>query len=209
MHKICSLILILIVNFSLFSVAHSQSTFPSSILFDKKVQGLDTTHATVRWFSGRKKVEISNKYFKSLGIKSISLADGQPNGIALRSEFEDGSRSTIPLDWPAATGCIDKHGEIRDGCFIDIALYDFDKDSIPEVVLSIADGLIEQTVFVLQYHPPLKNEHRTRFENWTSNILVGQAQCFIFKDSIAFKFGSRGFDDVYFFRDGGFYQQKY
>lgn len=180
----------------------------STILFDKKQKIVNTTTKPIRWSVGSDRISILFKSRILLGIKSIDLAAGHPNAMQFRAIYDNGMKPGIFLDWTKASGCIDTQtGELNDGCFIDIALHDFDSDGIPEIVLSVGDGLIRQMVYIIQYHPPMKKEDIFRSENWTWNTLDGQSQCYISGDSISFRTGSRGFDDTYFFKSGKLYHE--
>lgn len=186
-----------------------QAAQESTILFDKKQKVANTTTKPIRWSTGSDRISIPFKSKKNIDIKSIDLSAGHPNGMEFRAIYDNGMKAGIFIDWTKASGCVDEQiGELNDSCFIDIALYDFDRDEIPEIVLSVGDGMIEQTVYLIQYHPPMNQKDRRRDENWSWNVLDGQSQCYISGDSISFRFGSRKFDDTYIYKNGKLYHEK-
>ena len=197
---------ILLALFLTPSVAQ-QSVIKSTILFDKKQKPVPTTAGPVRWNMANGRVSLPFRSSEPLGIKSIDLSLGRQAMIDLRVIYEDGTKFMLPIRRANDDACLDEYGGLNDGCFIDFALYDFNQDRIPEVVLAVGDGLTEQKVYVAQYHPPAKKQDRSRDENWTSVALEGQSDCYISRDSISFRVGSRGFTDTHFFREGKFYFQ--
>jgi hypothetical protein len=183
-------------------------TTESTILFDKKQKPTPTQVGPIRWNAKSNKISLPFKASTPLGIESINL-DVEHHGMSagmidLRAVYGDGT-FPLPIARTSDDACLDEYGLLNDECFADIALYDFNKDGIPEIVLSVGDGSIEQKVYIIQYHPPAMKEDRFRSENWTSMTLDGQSDCYISGDSISFRVGSRGFTDTYFFREGKFY----
>ena len=185
-----------------------QSTPKSTILFDKKQKLAPTTAGPIRWNMASGRVSLPFRSSEPLGIKSIDISLGRQAMLELRVIYNDGTKPTLPIEMATNDACLDGYGGLNDGCFIDFAIYDFNQDGVPEVVLAVGNGLTEQKVYVAQYHPPAKKQDRLRNENWTSVALEGQSDCYISRDTISFRVGSRGFTDTYFFREGIFYFQK-
>ena len=186
-----------------------QSTTTSTILFDKKQGAIATKAGPVRWSMKSNRVSLPFKPSNQIGITSINLDLGRQGAVDLRAIYNDGTKQVIPIARSNKDVCLDNYGALNEKCFIDLALYDFNQDGISEVVLSIGNGLIEQKVYIAQYHPPARKVDRSRLENWSSVALEGQSDCYISGDSISFRVGSRGFTDTYFFREGVFYSQRF
>ena len=125
--------------------------------------------------------------------------------IRLSAIYTDGTDVALPIARTKDDACLDEYGDLNDECFIDFALYDFNSDGVPEIILSVGNHIIEQKVYINQYHPPAMKKDYSRPENWTSINLNGQTDCYISGDSISFRIGSRGFTDTYFYKDGKFY----
>jgi hypothetical protein len=201
MNRLLSMLLALLLAPAIAQQVATEST----ILFDKRQKTVPTTAGPVRWNMGSDRVSLPFRSSKPLGIKSIDLKLGSQSMIDLRAIYSDGTKLMLGIARVKTDACLDEYGGLNDKCFIDLGLYDFNRDGIPEVVLSVGDGMMEQKVYIAQYHPPSMKEDRSRGENWTSLALDGQSACFISGDTISFRVGSRGFTDTYFFKDGKFF----
>jgi hypothetical protein len=200
--------IILAIALTFLSPLSWSNKIESTIIFDKNIKNTPLRAGPIRWSPDiNTEKKITTKSSKNSSFQSVLIKLEGQSKIGLYVIFRDGQRVSVPLLWRANDACFDTDGAIRPECFIDLALHDFDFDGVPEIVVSVGDSLIEQKVYILQYLAPSNPIHRQREESWAQFVLSGQSDCFISKEFISFRMGSRGFTETFFMKNGIFYKE--
>ncbi|MUT64926.1 hypothetical protein [Paenibacillus sp. NEAU-GSW1] len=130
-----------------------------------------------------------------------------PNGVkvlAMSVSLEQGWH--LQLNTNAGGGSpFDDYGDLKEGFSLYIKEYDFENDSVPEVVIAASDGMLETYTWVFSY-----NYVFTEIEASPLDLIwygEGQSDLILEDNKILMPFGSQGLFDEYVYSNNSFIKQ--
>jgi hypothetical protein len=134
---------------------------------------------------------------------TLTLQFAHPNGFYLGASYGDQGGTILPFNLPE--GCDDGSGELKTGCYAQLAVVDFDQNSIPYIVVAFGDGLISLRVNVIRYHPPALPTDLSREQNFELvGSFDGQSEAIINPKKVILPIGSQGLGNEFAYVEGKF-----
>jgi hypothetical protein len=156
---------------------------------------------SVFWDGGGKPASLSYKG-KSQFNPSLIFHTISPNGIGLFARY---GKEEVLLPTTIPEDCDDGSGDLKDGCYAQVGLVNFDKDDNPDVVIAIGNGTLALHVNVVRYHPPGSARDLGRDANWELiGSFEGQSKALITDLDIQLPIGSNGSGNKFVFTEGRF-----
>lgn len=124
------------------------------------------------------------------GVKLLALSESLEEGWPLQLKTTEGD-----------FGPFDEFGDLKEGFSLYIKEYDFENDSVPEVVIAVSDGMLETYAWVFGY-----NYVFTEFGTSPLDLIwygEGQSDLMLEGNKILLPFGSQGLFDEYVYSNNG------
>ena len=132
---------------------------------------------------------------------TVSLERLAQEEIGIFAHYANG-RARIPYDVPETCTTM---GPPDNSCYVQIGLFSFDKNDMPNVVIAISDGGGIERINVVRYHPPGSVSDVTRDANWELiGSFNGQFEAIVADKALKLPFGSQGLSLVYAFVNNKF-----
>ncbi|WFA84199.1 hypothetical protein [Paenibacillus amylolyticus] len=157
----------------------------------------------IEWIPGNVDATLPIKFGK---VKAeLILGQDHPNGVRALVLFPSSSIAW-PLDLSGSedSGAFDDFGELQEGYKLQAAIYDFDQDDIPELIVAAGDSLLDESIWVFSF---TNAADFTKINPLNQELSVtGQSFIELDNNEIIAPYGSQGLYDSYKYVDKQFLQ---